>query len=186
MVYSSLGDFLGKFFCNCFAALGGLIGFFIARSRHAGKKGRFFGVFLGALAGVVVYFVVVLVVGAMTLMSSAPVVATQRPNPTATYRPYPTSTFPRPTQETCLAWDAVNTSHIGKTICVTGYVYDLYPIGVYGFRIRFTNQPNAFFLLDQQGYYPDLRSGDCVVAEDAVRQENGLLYMSIEALRHCP
>jgi hypothetical protein len=117
---------------------------------------------------------------------SAPIVATQRTNPTETYRHYPTFTFPRPTQETCLTWNAVNISHIGKTICVTGYVYDLYPIGVYGFRIRFTNQPNAFFLLDQQGYYPDLRSGDCIAAEDVVRQENGLLYMRIEALRHCP
>lgn len=98
--------------------------------------------------------------------------------PTPTRTPFPTRTptrtplflFANPTKPNCLSWRQVDESFAGKTICVYGTVSKAksVSIGFGQFRIFFSENADAFFLLDENYIYPDLKAGDCVSANGKV------------------
>ncbi len=136
---------------------------------------------IGFRALIIGLFIIPIVIYLLTSSMSffAPSNTMKLPSPTGTFPPYPSST-----PIIWISWSSVNMSHIGKSIYVTGIAYGVYPTnGGAASRIIFNDQPNAFFMLDQQGYAPDIRAGDCVLARGVVQQMNGQLYISTEVER---
>jgi len=85
----------------------------------------------------------------------------------------PTRTSPSSSaSSSCLRWSQVTRSYIGKDICVTGNVYAAYQSPANGspaaFFITFSPDAGAFYILSYEWTYPQLRQGDCVVAEGEV------------------
>lgn len=74
----------------------------------------------------------------------------------------------------------------GRKVCVYGIVYDLYSTNQTSTRIKFTSQPNTFFLYDSNSIYPGLSAGYCVAAEEVVQlYDNKIPYMSVSGLYEC-
>ena len=91
-----------------------------------------------------------------------------------------------PQESSCLRWEQVTLSQAGQEICVYGIVYALYPTNETATRIKFTSTKNTFFLSDGYGYYPDLRTGECVYAiETLLVYNNQIPYMDIDKLYEC-
>jgi hypothetical protein len=86
----------------------------------------------------------------------------------------------------CIRWDKVTSSMAGQKICVYGTVYNIYNTDEATTRINFTSKANTFFLIDLFHVYPDLKAGDCVVAEEVVQlYDNKIPYMSVFGLYVC-
>ena len=90
-------------------------------------------------------------------------------------------------QPDCYLWSEVNILHIGKTICVYGDAHRNAPIAGTTTHITFTDDPNAFFLASGTIYYPDVKRGDCVMAQGTVLQNTyHIPYIDIDSgLKNC-
>jgi len=165
-------------------------------ARHITRKKQ-----LGTLAMVgflAIVFSIIIISTTVTLVNSllspSPVYITATPKPyrpTSTSRPKPTST-PRSSSNSsssgsqCYHWSEIKTSMVGKKVCVYGKAFDIYYTNQTSTRIKFTSQPNTFFIYSVNYVYPDLREGDCVLAEEVVQLwENKIPFMSLTALYHC-
>jgi len=165
-------------------------------ARHITRKKQ-----LGTLALVgflAIVFSIIIISTTVTLVNSlispSPIYITATPKPyrpTATPRPRPTSTPKSLTNSSstgsqCYHWSEINKSMAGRKVCVYGKAYDIYYTGQTSTRIRFTSQPNTFFIYSVNYVYPDLREGDCVLAEEVVQLwENKIPFMALSALYHC-
>lgn len=86
----------------------------------------------------------------------------------------------------CILWTQITPSMSGRKVCVYGTVYSVYTTNETSTRIKFTSQPNTFFLYDVNYIYTDLKEGDCVAAEEVVQlYDKKIPYMSVSALYHC-
>lgn len=86
----------------------------------------------------------------------------------------------------CLHWSQITPSMAGRKICVYGSVDSIYSTNETSTRIKFTSQPNTFFLYDVNFVYPDLNEGDCVSAEEILQlYDNKIPYMAVSALYKC-
>lgn len=93
----------------------------------------------------------------------------------------PTSSAPP-----CIRWDNITPSMTGRKVCVYGTVYSIYNTNETATRIKFTSQANTFFLYDTNYIYPDLKTGDCVAAEEVVQLfDNKIPFMSVSGLYVC-
>ncbi|MEN6482569.1 MAG: J domain-containing protein [Anaerolineaceae bacterium] len=92
---------------------------------------------------------------------------------------------PTKTRSNCIKWTKVTVDMVGKKVCVYGNVYDIYNTQDEATRIRFSAQADTFFLSDTNYTYPDLRTGECVVADETVEKYGNILYMSISGLYFC-
>ncbi|MFZ5912339.1 MAG: hypothetical protein ACOYYU_20230 [Chloroflexota bacterium] len=126
-------------------------------------------------------------------MLTSPIVyfnpSTATPLPTATRRPRTPTPFNIYTQliqtkeaksNDCLSWSDITTFHLGQSLCVYGnvYSYDLPPWG--GSRIYF-DADHRFFFMDSDFYYPDLKKGNCVLAQGIIHETaDDRLYLNIE------
>jgi zinc ribbon protein len=123
---------------------------------------------------------------------------TPTPPPTATliptHKPIPTPTktaptWPQNTNPNCTWWYDINQSHIGKTMCVKGFVDSITGntenSGMA--RIYFRNTTAIFYFADDSYYYPKLTEWICAAATGAIRITNdGILFMKINGdLQSC-
>jgi len=93
---------------------------------------------------------------------------------------------PTPTEPPCIRWDKISLSMAGRKVCVYGIVYNIYSTNETATRINFTSQGNSFFIYDINHVYPDIKAGDCVVAEEVVQLYNKKIpYMSVSGLYKC-
>lgn len=127
--------------------------------------------------------------------------STQTPAPTITLKPY-NLTFnafyanpTRPASTTsCLLWSQVTSTMAGKTLCVYGTVTAVYPTDETSTRIKFSDQPNTFFIYSAPYIFTDeqtnapLTVGDCVMLTSSVQLYQNIPYMDIRdsTLYHCP
>ena len=105
---------------------------------------------------------------------------------------------PAPTKpkSNCISWEQVDKSFAGKTICVMGAVYEIKEVKIQGdynldysqFRIFFSENKDAFFLLDENYIYPDLKAGDCVSANGKVETDaRHVPFINLKgSLLNCP
>lgn len=124
-----------------------------------------------------------------TSIFTSPIVG---PPLTPTHVPIPTFTpskggvnmfgnnLPTPSSS-CLHWDEIDSSMLGKETCVFGVVTFIDSTNDYSTRIEFSDKPNTFFLLSSQYKFPDLRVGDCVQAKEVVLSFEDTLYMNIQS-----
>jgi|YelNatPaOPRAMG01_1025707.scaffolds.fasta_scaffold75292_1 hypothetical protein len=111
------------------------------------------------------------------------------PPPTST--PLPThvpTKIKTPTAQAsnCIHWSQISTSMEGRKICIYGKVESIYKTNETSTRIKFTSQPNSFFLYNVNFIYPDLKVGDCVLADEVLQlYDNKIPYMEISALYKC-
>jgi len=112
---------------------------------------------------------------------SAPT-STPRVQKTPTRRP-PTRVPTRTPQtfagipSSCIRWDRVGESHIGKSICVYGIVQDVKP-GNGVFTIEFSNQWGATKIQDFNHTWFGIVSGSCIEAYGKVRDNVSYLFVS--------
>jgi hypothetical protein len=106
---------------------------------------------------------------------------------TPTQRPTRTPLPPKEvsTKETCHRWDEITPFMDGKDICVYGTVQAIYPTDETWTRIRFTNQPNSFFMFSQLFIFPDLKAGDCIKANGKVQLYESIPYIESDDLYYC-
>lgn len=93
----------------------------------------------------------------------------------ATRTPVPTSQ-PSPT---CIAWDRVSDSHIGRTLCVYGRIVKQYETEQYAHIVRFSEEAGTFLLRGRYNYYIGLERSQCVAAISTVYRDGNYLYMEI-------
>jgi hypothetical protein len=115
-----------------------------------------------------------------TTYSYLPTAVPARPTSIPTKVRTPTASAP-----SCIRWDKVTSSMAGRIVCVYGTVYNIYNTNEVATRIKFTSQANTFFLDDANYIYPDLKAGDCVVAEEVVQLYGKIPYMSVSDLYKC-
>ena len=99
-----------------------------------------------------------------------------------TSRPLPLATA---TGKPCLRWSEIRTSMNGQTICVYGTIQAIYPTNETWTRIRFTDQPNSFFMFSQPYIFPDLSAGDCIQANGKVQLYESIPYIESDDLYYC-
>lgn len=101
----------------------------------------------------------------------------------------PTTTNIPPTKTAtpdCYHWSEITVSMNGKKVCVYGDVKSFYDTDEASTRIKFSTQPNTFFICSVNFVFPDLRIGDCVLAEEVVQVYNkNIPFMSISDLYYC-
>lgn len=113
------------------------------------------------------------------------------PSATRTPKTIPTRTpivrkTPTSPASNCIRWSQVTRNHVGRKICVYGKSYAIYYTDEASTRINFTSEPNTFFLYDPNYIYPDLKEGDCVVAEEYIQLfDNNIPYMAVSDLYFC-
>jgi hypothetical protein len=193
--------------------LGGLIGV-IAHSKDR-LKGALVGSSICA-ALVVVLVILYVTVGPMagsidlsgfqklpTLINLSNIIP-DSPSSTASPQPLIPSPTNLPTSEptpSCSAWDEIDLSMVGTTICMTGTVYRVYTVtgnlGNNVTRLNFTNIVNSFFILSKDEFYfdpsttthHDLVSGDCIKVTEAVKEFNDgthkYPYMQVKQVFPC-
>lgn len=89
------------------------------------------------------------------------------------------------TGKPCLRWNEIRSSMNGQTVCVYGIVQAIYPTNETWTRIRFTDQPNNFFMFSQLFIFPDLSAGDCVQANGKVQLYESIPYIESDDLYRC-
>lgn len=127
---------------------------------------------------------------------------TRTPRPTAT-RPRPTPTFfssgtrlsltRQAKQAGCLLWSDITPQMNGQTVCVFGKVHQVYSTRETWTRIKFTDQPNTFFLYSTLYTFTDtttgqaLSPGDCVQITGEVQLFDKVPYIDIgeNELKNC-
>jgi len=107
------------------------------------------------------------------------------PIPFQSIRPSTTPLFrPSPTIE-CINASDVTKNREGQSICVIGLVRSAYWGGQI-FYITFSNDPEVFRLIVNNGYYYKLQQGDCVKTEGIVKLYGNMPYIEIDDnLRKC-
>jgi hypothetical protein len=92
----------------------------------------------------------------------------------------PTPFRPRPTTTpSCIPWSAVTRQHLGKTICVYGYVNEVYTRSPFATVIRFGTDPSEFFMVDGEYTYPEVGQGACVQAIAPVKSLDDRLFQDV-------
>lgn len=87
----------------------------------------------------------------------------------------PTSSAPP-----CIRWDKVTISMEGQKVCVYGVVDNFYNTNETATRIKFTSEPNTFFLHAANKISKDFKQGECVAAVEVVQiYDNKIPYMSV-------
>jgi len=120
---------------------------------------------------------------------SPPVTVTSAPTyrlvPTATNRP-PTNPF---TTSSCTWWYDINSSDIGKTMCVKGVVYSITGNNETSgmARIYLKNSASMFYFADDAHYYPDLKEGLCIASTGSISVNNSnVFFMRLkDGLQNC-
>ncbi len=81
----------------------------------------------------------------------------------------------------CIEWYRVDSSYIGKEICVKGIIQ---AFGQQGTAVSFSADPNVFYVV-LNGY--KLHKGDCIRVDGKVQMDNNqALYIHGIFLRLCP
>lgn len=111
---------------------------------------------------------------------------TAKPPPAPTRRvPGRTPTRPRATSTPdCLSATLVRLRHVGMELCVYGEVWSVYESGE-AFIVEFSDKSNALYLLSYDYYWPDMRPGDCVLAEGKIEQLGDNPVMVVQDLYLC-
>ncbi len=133
-----------------------------------------------------IVFTLVLIVSWIGSINTEPLSISPTPRPTL--YPTPTQQIPRsptPAQNSCLKWNQVTPEMSGQEVCVYGAVQSLYVTNETWTRIRFTDQPNNFFVFSQLYIFPDLRAGDCVAVMGKVQLYDRIPYIQTDNLYKC-
>lgn len=108
-------------------------------------------------------------------------IPTRKPYPTLTPRATASSAIPA----SCIHWSQVTPQMAGRTLCVYGAVHSLYATDEASTRIKFTDQPNTFFIFSAPYTFTDERTGaplsvgDCIQVTSPVKLFNNIPYMDI-------
>jgi hypothetical protein len=74
----------------------------------------------------------------------------------------------------------------GDEVCVYGEAFRVYKTGQTATRIKFSSQPNTFFIYSVNYVFEGLGAGDCVAAEERIQLwENNIPFMEINELYYC-
>ena len=74
----------------------------------------------------------------------------------------------------------------GRRICVYGVVQSIYSTSETWTRIRFTSEPNNFFLFSSQYTFEDLGVGSCVMAQGRVELYDRIPFIDVgDELYYC-
>lgn len=79
----------------------------------------------------------------------------------------------------CVKWSEITIQMEGRQVCVYGTVQNIYSTNETWTRIKFTDQPNTFFIYDIQNIYTDLNVGDCLLATSTVKLHGNIPYMEV-------
>lgn len=86
----------------------------------------------------------------------------------------------------CIHWSNVDSYPVGQRLCVYGIIDEISSSNQVSTRIDFTAEPNTFFIYDANYVYPDLKEGDCVVADERLQLfDNRIPFMSVSDLYVC-
>jgi hypothetical protein len=115
-----------------------------------------------------------------------PIVEAVTEEPMVAPSPEPEETeAPAPVEEepSCYKWNQVTLDMAGEVVCVYGVAYSHSGQK----RIDFSPEKNSFFLIDPTYYYPDLKEGVCMVANERVEIFDGKIpFMTIKnGLYYC-
>lgn len=132
--------------------------------------------------------------GNINLLFSTPTpTPTITPRPTRTHTPIPTIDLsplhsrPRPVLG-CVWSNEISKNSFGEYICVQGIISDVFGNNESGStRITFKDA-SGFYLIDNDYYYPNLSSGDCVYASGLLRvNDNDVFFIQVRGgLQICP
>jgi len=126
-----------------------------------------------------------LVLGSFTFSSQSSYSPSPTTAPTSTRIPTKIKT-PTVQESNCIHWSQITSSMAGRKICIYGIVDSIYNTNESSTRMKFSSQPNTFFLYDVNYVYPDLKEGDCVSAEEVLQlYDNKIPYMEISELYKC-
>ena len=90
------------------------------------------------------------------------------------------------TQEaSCLPWHKVSKSYDEKEICIYGDIVKIYNTKEAATRIKFSDEPNTFFLIDLDNVYPELKIGDCVQARGVVQMQSNIPFIKVKIITEC-
>lgn len=116
--------------------------------------------------------------------------ATRTPNRSATMQAlgnFPTLVAYRTqTASACRLWSSISPALNGQTVCVYGYVHQVYSTRETWTRIKFSPQPNTFFLYSTRYIFTDpatgrsLSPGDCVQVTGPVQLIQNVPYIDID------
>ena len=84
----------------------------------------------------------------------------------------------------CIFWSQVNNSHLGKEICVYGYAKRWYSTDDFATVVRFSEDPNDFFLIDVIYVYDDFGPGSCVKTYGQVQKMGERLYINMQGANY--
>ena len=74
----------------------------------------------------------------------------------------------------------------GQDVCIYGNVHSVYSTNETSTRIRFTAEPNNFFLFSSLYTFDDLDSGSCVAAEGVVELYKNIPFIDVgDDLYYC-
>lgn len=175
--------------------LGGVAVFFVAAFflYHSYVTGAFRPTFR---AGCYLWLILFASLSFVITEASEGIAAAFAPTAIPTRKPYPTLT-PRVVSSgpssSCLHWSQVTPQMAGRTLCVYGAVHSLYATDEASTRIKFTDQPNTFFIFSAPYTFTDehtgapLSVGDCIQITSPVKLFNNIPYMDIgeEILYNC-
>jgi hypothetical protein len=124
---------------------------------------------------IVLLFAVGWIADAVDTQASSPSqsVKTSTPLPRPTMTAFPQSLTQQtrnsdPTQPSCYRWNQITPSMNKKDVCVYGTVKNVYSTNETSTRIRFTDEPNQFFLFSTNYIFDELKSGSCVMARGKI------------------
>jgi len=121
-----------------------------------------------------------------TPLPSATPVPTSTPRPTST--PIPVTKTPTPvllyypdSALECIHWSKITHKNLGDEICIYGLVKKVksgWSVSNY-FIIEFSSSEEDFKVLDVNNYYwPDIKSGECILLKGVVRDYVKYIYLS--------
>jgi hypothetical protein len=131
-------------------------------------------------------FSIVFPESAQSTSPSLKFVPTNTPIPPAPTRIVPTAIkTPTSSASNCIKWTQITPGMIGYKICVYGNVYAIYDTDKTATRLKFSPEPNTFFMYDVNFVYPDLKAGDCVLANEVLQLYGDIPYISVSSLYKC-
>ena len=133
-------------------------------------------------------------------------VSTPQTLPSPTIKVLPTSTStPQPEDTptataiiatpTCLQWDQISLDDVGREVCVYGQIKRWFSTGDVAFFAIFSEDSDAFALLDYRASYPEVKPGTCVMVEGIIEllrsgrpsiELNGTIQFCSEELEGIP
>lgn len=95
------------------------------------------------------------------------------------------------TSQGCIKWDQVSAQMAGKTVCAYGVIYEVYRTNDSFTRVKFSSQPNTFFMHSTNFYYTDpdtgkeMGAGDCIQNTATIELYSGIPNMKITDPKKC-